>query len=78
MYKQVIEVTIVLKRYLLLPISAMGDVAVLLYGNSQTGDSMESGDGVDISPTDFDKVQFGGDVRYSKGDNEIGFRLSLY
>lgn len=52
---------------------AMGDVAVLLYGNSQTGDSMESGDGVDISPTDFDKVQFGGDVRYSKDDNEIGF-----
>ncbi len=52
---------------------AMGDVAVLLYGNSQTGDSMESGDGVDISPTDFDKVQFGGDVHYSKNDNEIGF-----
>jgi len=51
---------------------AHGDVAVLLYGNSQTGDSMESGDGVTISPTDFDKVQFGGDVRYSKDDNEIG------
>lgn len=50
-----------------------GDVAVLLYGNSQKGDSMESGDGVVISPTDFDKVQFGGDIRYSKGDNEIGF-----
>ncbi len=51
---------------------AKGDVAVLLYGNSQTGDSMESGDGVVISPTDFDKVQFGGDIRYSKDDNEIG------
>jgi iron complex outermembrane receptor protein len=49
-----------------------GDVAILLYGNSQTGDSMESGDGVDISPTNFDKVQFGGDIRYSKDDNEIG------
>lgn len=51
---------------------AKGDVAVLLYGNSQTGDSMESGDGVDISPTDFDKVQLGGDIRYNKDGNEIG------
>ncbi len=51
---------------------AKGDVALLLYGNSQTGDSMESGDDVVISPTDFDKVQFGGDVRYNKDDNEIG------
>ena len=51
---------------------AKGDVALLLYGNSQKGDSMESGDGVVISPTDFDKVQFGGDIRYSKDDNEIG------
>ncbi|MCW8834676.1 MAG: TonB-dependent receptor [Colwellia sp.] len=51
---------------------AHGDIAVLLYGNSQTGDSMESGDGVTISPTDFDKVQLGGDVRYSKDDNEVG------
>ncbi len=49
-----------------------GDVAVLLYGNSQTGDSIESGDGVEISPTDFDKVQLGGDIRYSSGDNEVG------
>jgi iron complex outermembrane receptor protein len=51
---------------------AKGNVALLLYGNSQKGDSMESGDGVVISPTDFDKVQFGGDIRYSKDDNEIG------
>ncbi|MDX2368602.1 MAG: TonB-dependent receptor [Colwellia sp.] len=51
---------------------AKGDVAVLLYGNSQTGDSMESGDGVVISPTDFDKVQLGGDIRYSKDNNEVG------
>ncbi len=51
---------------------ANGDIAVLLYGNSQTGDSMESGDDVVISPTDFDKVQLGGDIRYSKDDNEIG------
>ena len=51
---------------------AKGDVAVLLYGNSQKGNSMESGDGVVISPTDFDKVQLGGDIRYTKEGNEIG------
>ena len=51
---------------------AAGDVAVLLYGNSQKGDSMESGDGVEISPTDFDKVQLGGDIRYTKDGDEIG------
>jgi iron complex outermembrane receptor protein len=51
---------------------AKGDVAVLLYGNSQKGDSMESGDGVEISPTDFDKVQLGGDIRYTKDGDEIG------
>ena len=51
---------------------AKGDVAILLYGNSQTGDSMESGDGVVINPTDFDKVQLGGDIRYSKDDSEVG------
>jgi len=51
---------------------AHGDIAVLLYGNSQKGDSMESGDGIVISPTDFDKIQLGGDIRYSHDDNEIG------
>lgn len=51
---------------------AKGDFAVLLYGNSQTGDSMESGDGIAISPTDFDKVQLGGDIRFNKDENEIG------
>ena len=51
---------------------ANGDFAILLYGNSQKGDSMESGDGTEISPTDFDKVQLGGDIRYSKDDNEVG------
>ncbi|MBL4899168.1 MAG: TonB-dependent receptor [Colwellia sp.] len=51
---------------------ATGDVAVLLYGNSQKGDSMESGDGIVISPTNFDKVQLGGDIRYNSGNNEIG------
>ena len=51
---------------------AQGDIAVLLYGNSQTGDSMESGNGIAISPTDFNKVQLGGYIRYSKHQKEIG------
>lgn len=51
---------------------AKGDVAVLLYGNTQTGDSMESGDGTIIAPTDFDKTQAGFDVRRSVESNTIG------
>ena len=51
---------------------AKDNIAVLLYGNSQVGDSMESSNDVVIQPTDFDKVQVGGDIRYSKNDNEVG------
>ncbi|MGB0936377.1 MAG: TonB-dependent receptor [Colwellia sp.] len=51
---------------------SQNNIAVLVYGNSQKGDSMESGDGVAILPTDFDKVQLGGDFRYLKGSNELG------
>lgn len=52
---------------------AKGDVALLLYGNSQAGDSMESGDGTVIAPTDFDKVQAGFDFRHSVENNTMGF-----
>jgi iron complex outermembrane receptor protein len=51
---------------------AKGDVAVLLYGNTQIGDSMESGDGTVIAPTDFDKTQAGFDVRHSVKNNAMG------
>jgi len=51
---------------------AKGDVAVLLYGNTQAGDDMESGDGTVISPTEFDKTQAGFDVRHSVESNTIG------
>jgi len=51
---------------------AKGDVAVMLYGNQQAGDSMESGDGTVIQPTDFDKTQFGSDIRYSSDASDIG------
>jgi len=51
---------------------AKGDVAVLLYGNTQAGDSMESGDGTVISPTDFNKTQAGFDVRHAVENNTMG------
>ncbi len=51
---------------------AKGDVALLLYGNTQAGDSQESGDGTVIMPTDFDKTQAGFDIRHSVESNTIG------
>ncbi|MEI6894560.1 MAG: TonB-dependent receptor [Colwellia sp.] len=51
---------------------AKGDVALLLYGNIQAGDSMESGDGTLIEPTDFDKIQAGFDVRHETDRNTMG------
>jgi len=52
---------------------AKGNIAGLFYGNIQKGDSMESGDGKTISPTDFAKRQFGADLRYVGDDSETGF-----
>jgi iron complex outermembrane receptor protein len=53
------------------------NVGVMVYGNVQSGDDMESGSGNNISPTEFEKRQFGGDIRYAGfGQNqeaEIGF-----
>ena len=51
---------------------AKGDVALLLYGNTQGGDDMESGDGTVISPTEFDKIQAGFDIRHSVESNTVG------
>jgi len=51
---------------------AKGDVAVLLYGNTQAGDDMESGDGTVIAPTEFDKTQAGFDIRHSVENNTVG------
>jgi len=52
---------------------AKGNIAGLFYGNLQAGDSMESGDGKKISPTDFSKRQFGTDIRYAGDNSETGF-----
>ena len=49
-----------------------GDVAVMFYGNQQAGDSMTSGAGTLISPTDFEKSQFGTDIRYATDANDVG------
>jgi len=51
---------------------AKDDIAVMVYGNSQVGDSMQSGDGITITPTDFDKVQLGSDIRYMHNDTSVG------
>jgi len=51
---------------------AKGDVALLLYGNTQAGDDMESGDGTVIAPTEFDKTQAGFDIRHSVENNTVG------
>jgi iron complex outermembrane receptor protein len=52
---------------------AQGNIAGLFYGNLQEGDSMESGNGREISPTDFAKRQFGTDIRYVGANSETGF-----
>jgi iron complex outermembrane receptor protein len=52
---------------------AKGNIAGLFYGNVQKGESIESGDGKTISPTDFAKRQFGTDFRYIGDDSETGF-----
>jgi iron complex outermembrane receptor protein len=52
---------------------AQGNVAGLFYGNLQEGDSMESGDGITILPTNFAKRQLGSDLRYVGANSEIGF-----
>lgn len=52
--------------------AAKGNVAVMLYGNQQTGDDMQSGNGTAIEPTDFDKTQLGTDIRYYTDKNDIG------
>lgn len=52
--------------------ASSGDIALLLYGNKQKGDSMESGDGTLIQPTDFDKTQLGTDIRYSTNNHDVG------
>ena len=51
---------------------AKDDKALLLYGNWQSGDDIETGDGVTISPTEFEKRQFGGDIRFNTGESEVG------
>lgn len=48
------------------------DQAVMLFINSQTGDSFEDGDGNLITPTEFDKKQAGADYRLKLGNGEVG------
>ncbi|MBO9490665.1 TonB-dependent receptor [Endozoicomonas sp. G2_1] len=49
-----------------------GDIGALLFANVQEANDMETGDGRRIRPTQFQKRQFGGDVRVDNGDSDIG------
>ncbi len=53
--------------------SSKDALGVMLYANLQSGDDLENGDGVTVSPTRFEKRQFGGDIRYLGGGSELGF-----
>ncbi|WDE12510.1 TonB-dependent receptor [Thalassomonas haliotis] len=49
-----------------------GNKGFMAYGNWQQGDSFESGDNLEVSPTDFDKRQFGFDFRVAGDNSDIG------
>ncbi|REL27474.1 TonB-dependent receptor [Thalassotalea euphylliae] len=49
-----------------------GELGAMLFANVQQADDMETGDGKDISPTEFQKRQFGGDFRFDNGEENIG------
>ncbi len=49
-----------------------GDIALIIYGNTQAGGSRESGAGTVIAPTDFDKTQAGFDIRHAVENNTVG------
>ncbi len=49
------------------------NLGLMLYGNMQSGDDIKSGSGINIKPTEFQKRQFGGDIRYSNNRSELGF-----
>ena len=51
---------------------SQGNWGTMLFANAQQADDMETGDGKDISPTEFQKRQFGGDVRFDNGEENIG------
>lgn len=51
---------------------AKGDFGVMVYGNVQDGDSYEDAEGREVAPTQFDKQQYGTDIRYNKDELELG------
>ncbi len=51
---------------------SQGDWGAMVFANVQQADDMETGDGKDISPTEFQKRQFGGDFRFDNGNKNIG------
>ncbi|WP_181901752.1 TonB-dependent receptor [Thalassotalea euphylliae] len=51
---------------------SQGNWGAMLFANVQQADDMETGSGKDISPTEFQKRQFGGDFRFNNGNENIG------
>ncbi|REL32443.1 TonB-dependent receptor [Thalassotalea euphylliae] len=51
---------------------SQGNWGAMLFANVQQADDMETGSGKDISPTEFQKRQFGGDFRFDNGNKNIG------
>ncbi|MDG1731897.1 MAG: TonB-dependent receptor [Thalassotalea sp.] len=49
-----------------------GDWAALVYGNNQTGDDIESANNETVSPSYYDKVQSGLDLRFDNQSTELG------
>ncbi|GLX78841.1 ligand-gated channel [Thalassotalea insulae] len=49
------------------------DLGLMLYGNMQSGNDIDSGAGLKVRPTEFQKRQFGGDIRFNKNSSELGF-----
>ena len=51
---------------------AQGNWGAMVFANTVEADDMESGNGKEITPTEFQKRQFGGDFRYNNGQENIG------
>lgn len=52
---------------------AKNNTGLMVYGNVQSGDDIDSGDGTAITPTSFEKRQFGADIRIDDNVSEVGF-----
>lgn len=52
--------------------SSANDWAIMAYGNIQDADNIETGDGLEVRPTEFQKRQFGTDIRIKHEGGQSG------